>query len=154
MLADQASQELETIVRTNMRREQDLSAQCVRYQIEHQEKVDEMVGSARVQEIGAKSRMDVLIGQAKGDLEVATAEGEKDAEVIRKNMQIECERRKVSLGPRPLSPALLIHSCPVLSFTAARPSHSQLPGPLIHSCPALSFTADPPRLPLGPLVHR
>jgi len=97
VLADQASQELETIVRTNMRREQDLSAQCVRYQIEHQEKVDEMVGSARVQEIGAKSRMGVLIGQAKGDLEVATAEGEKDAEVIRKNMQIECERRKVKI---------------------------------------------------------
>jgi len=97
VLADQASQELETIVRTNMRREQDLSAQCVRYQIEHQEKVDEMVGSARVQEIGAKSRMDVLVGQAKGDLEVATAEGEKEAEVIRKNMQIECERRRVKI---------------------------------------------------------
>jgi len=97
VLADNASQELETIVRTNMRREQDLSAQCVRYQIEHQEKIDEMVGSARVQEIGAKSRMDVLIGQAKGDLEVATAEGEKEAEVIRKNMQIECERRRVKI---------------------------------------------------------
>mmetsp|Transcript_30905 Transcript_30905/g.80790 ORF Transcript_30905/g.80790 Transcript_30905/m.80790 type:complete len:432 (-) Transcript_30905:469-1764(-) len=97
VLADQASQELETIVRTNMRREQDLSAQCVRYQIQHQEKIDEMVGSARVQEIGAKSRMDVLIGQAKGDYEVAQAEGEKEAEVIRKNMQIDCERRKVKI---------------------------------------------------------
>jgi len=97
VLSDQASQELEIILRTNQRREQDLTAQCARYEIEHKEKIDEMVGSARVAEIEARSHMDVLIAQAKGDFEVATAEGEKDATQIRKNMEIECDRRKVKI---------------------------------------------------------
>lgn len=97
VLADSAAQDLEQIVRTNQRREQDLTAQCVKYEIEHKEKIDEMVGSARVLEIEAKSRMDVLIAQAKGDLDVAVAEGEKDATQIKKNMQIECDRRRVKV---------------------------------------------------------
>merc|ERR1719267_339341 len=92
VLQDEASQQLETIIRTNHRREQDLTAQCARYEIEHKEKIDEMAGTARVQEIEAQSRMDVLIGQKKGDLQVATAEGAKDAEIIVQTMKIECDR--------------------------------------------------------------
>jgi len=97
VLQDEAAQNLEQIVRTNHRREQDLTAQCARYEYEHKEKVDEMAGAARVQEIEVQSRMDVLIGQKQGDLEVATAEGAKDAEVIVRQMNIECERRKVKI---------------------------------------------------------
>mmetsp|Transcript_24475 Transcript_24475/g.49062 ORF Transcript_24475/g.49062 Transcript_24475/m.49062 type:complete len:385 (-) Transcript_24475:410-1564(-) len=97
VLSDQASQELETILRTNQRREQDLTAQCARYEIEHTEKIQEMVGSARVAEIEARSHMDVLIAKAKGDFQVATAEGEKDATTIRRNMEIESNRRKVKI---------------------------------------------------------
>jgi len=97
VLQDEAAQQLEQIVRTNHRREQDLTAQCHRYEIEHKEKVDEMAGSARVQEIEVQSRMDVLIGQKQGDLQVATAEGSKEAEVIVQTMRIECERRKVKV---------------------------------------------------------
>ena len=97
VLQDEAAQQLETIVRTNHRREQDLTAQCARYEIEHKEKVDEMAGSARVQEIEAQSRMDVLIGQKRGDLQVATAEGQKEAEVITQMSKIECDRRKVKI---------------------------------------------------------
>ena len=97
VLQDEAAQQLEQIVRTNHRREQDLTAQCARYEIEHKEKVDEMAGSARVQEIEVQSRMDVLIGQKQGDLQVATAEGAKEAEVIVQTMQIECDRRKVKV---------------------------------------------------------
>ena len=93
----EAAQQLEQIVRTNHRREQDLTAQCARYEIEHKERVDEMAGTARVQEIEAQSRMDVLIGQKKGDLQVATAEGAKDAEVIVQTMKIECDRRRVKV---------------------------------------------------------
>merc|ERR1719387_1639597 len=74
-----------------------LSISCTRYEIEHKEKVDEAMGSARVQEIESKSRMDVLIGQKQGDLQVATAEGSRDAEVIVQQMNIECERRKVKV---------------------------------------------------------
>ena len=90
-------QAIEQVVRTNQRREQDLTAQCTRYEIEHKEKVDEMAGSARVQEIEAQSRMDVLIGQKRGDLQVATAEGQKEAEVITQMSKIECDRRKVKI---------------------------------------------------------
>ena len=97
VLQDEAEQKLETIDRTNHRREQDLTAQCARYEIEHKEKVDEMAGSARVQEIEAQSRMDVLIGQKRGDLQVATAEGQKEAEVITQMSKIECDRRKVKI---------------------------------------------------------
>ena len=97
VLQDEAAQQLEQIVRSNHRREQDLTAQCARYEIEHKEKVDEMAGAARVQEIEVQSRMDVLIGQKAGDLQVATAEGAKDAEVIVQTMNIECERRKVKV---------------------------------------------------------
>ena len=37
VLQDEAAQQLEQIVRTNHRREQDLAAQCARYEIEHKE---------------------------------------------------------------------------------------------------------------------
>ena len=65
VLQDEASQQLETIIRNNQRRDQDLTAQCARYEIEHKEKVDEMAGQARVAEIEAKSKMEVLIGKAR-----------------------------------------------------------------------------------------
>ena len=96
-LADDASKELESLMRTNQRREQELTASCARYEIEHQERVDEAVGAARVKEMEAQSRMDVLVGQAEGDLQVAQAEGERIAEKIRKQMQIECEKRRVKV---------------------------------------------------------
>ena len=97
VLQDEAAQQLEQIVRTNHRREQDLTAQCARYEIEHKEKVDEMAGAARVQEIEGQSRMDVLIGQKQGDLQVATAEGARESEIIIQEMAIECDRRKVKI---------------------------------------------------------
>merc|ERR1719482_1084892 len=56
-----------------------------------------MAGTARVQEIEAQSRMDVLIGQKKGDLQVAKAEGAKEAEVILQQMKIECDKRRVKV---------------------------------------------------------
>jgi len=102
VLQDEAAQQLETIVRTNHRREQDLTAQCARYEIEHKERVDEMAGTARVQEIEAQSRMDVLIGQKKGDLQVAKAEGAKEAEVILQQMKIECDKRRVKVEEKAL----------------------------------------------------
>jgi hypothetical protein len=86
------------VVRTNSRKKQDLLAQCTRYEIEHKEIIDEMVGQARVQEMEAKSTMDVKIAQAQGNLEVATAEGMKEAEEIRKSMEIACEERKVKVA--------------------------------------------------------
>jgi len=97
VLQDEASQELEQVVRTNSRKKQDLLAQCTRYEIEHKEIIDEMVGQARVQEMEAKSTMDVKIAQAQGNLEVATAEGMKEAEEIRKSMEIACDERKVKV---------------------------------------------------------
>ena len=50
-----------------------------------------------MQEMEAKSKMDVLITQAKGNLEVAKAEGEKEAEEIRRKMQIKCEERRIKV---------------------------------------------------------
>jgi regulator of protease activity HflC (stomatin/prohibitin superfamily) len=97
VLADQASQELETLMRTNQRREQDLTAACAKYEIEHREKVDEAVGAARVQEMAARSRMDVMIGQAQGDLKVAVAEGDREAESIRTKAQIESDQRRIKI---------------------------------------------------------
>ena len=100
VLQDEASQQLETIIRNNQRRDQDLTAQCARYEIEHKEKVDEMAGQARVAEIEAKSKMEVLIGKKRGELQAAEAEGERDAQVIQQQMQIECDRRKVKIAER------------------------------------------------------
>lgn len=96
-LADDASKELESLMRTNQRREQDLTAACAKYEIEHREKLDEAVGAARVQEMTARSRMDVMVGQAQGDLQVAEAEGEREAENIRKHAQIEADRRRIKI---------------------------------------------------------
>merc|ERR1711988_477644 len=47
--------------------------------------------------MGAKSKMDVMLTQAKGNLEVAKAEGEKEAEEIRRKMQIKCEERRIKV---------------------------------------------------------
>ena len=96
-LADEASKELESLMRTNQRREQDLTAACAKYEIEHREKVDEAVGAARVQEMAARSRMDVMIGQAQGDLKVAVAEGDREAESIRTKAQIESDQRRIKI---------------------------------------------------------
>ena len=131
-------QAIEQVVRTNQRRKQDVLAQCTRYEIEHKEIVDEMVGQARIAEMEAKSKMDVLIGQvprscyrrfgrsfvatqsvrrrdifcrrrsphsrraragsqAKGDLEVAAADGAREAERIVRSMNIKCEERRVNV---------------------------------------------------------
>jgi len=97
VLTDESSQAIEQVVRTNQRRKQDLLAQCTRYEIEHKEIIDEMVGQARIAEMEAKSKMDVKIGQAKGDLEVATAEGSREAEQIKRSMKIKCDERKVKI---------------------------------------------------------
>jgi len=97
VLSDEASQSIEQVVRTNQRRKQDVLAQCTRYEIEHKEIIDEMVGQARIAEMEAKSKMDVLVGQAKGDLEVAAADGAREAERIVRSMQIKCEERKVKV---------------------------------------------------------
>ena len=97
VIQDEASQELEAVVRHNVRRKQDLTAQCKRYEIEHKEILDEMLGQARVQEMEAKSKMDVLIASGKGDLEVAKAEGEKTAEEITRTMQVQCAERKIKV---------------------------------------------------------
>merc|ERR1712151_560615 len=56
-----------------------------------------MVGSARVAEMEAQSKMDVAVGQAKGDLEVATAEGNKEAERIVRQATIASNERKVKV---------------------------------------------------------
>eukprot|EP00310_Coccolithus_braarudii_P022130 CAMPEP_0183355166 /NCGR_PEP_ID=MMETSP0164_2-20130417/39391_1 /TAXON_ID=221442 /ORGANISM="Coccolithus pelagicus ssp braarudi, Strain PLY182g" /LENGTH=425 /DNA_ID=CAMNT_0025528195 /DNA_START=39 /DNA_END=1316 /DNA_ORIENTATION=- len=95
VITDEASQQQEQVIRTNNRRTQDLMAQCQKYEIEHKEIVDEMIGSARVQEMEAQSKIDVAIGQAKGDLEVASSEGARHAEEVRRKMQISCDERKV-----------------------------------------------------------
>merc|ERR1719159_181149 len=59
--------------------------------------IDEMVGSARVTEMEAKSKMDVAVGQAQGDLEVATAEGNREAERIVRQAEILANERKVKV---------------------------------------------------------
>jgi len=96
-LADDASNELEVLMRTNQRREQDLTAACAKYEIEHREKVDEAIGAARVKEMSARSRMDVMIGQAQGDLQVAQAEGDREAENIRRRAEIAADKRRIKI---------------------------------------------------------
>ena len=54
-----------------------------------------MTGSARVQEIEAKS-LDVLIGQKTADLQVAKLKA-NEAEVVVRSMQIECDKRRVKV---------------------------------------------------------
>jgi len=97
VLQDESAQSLEAIVRTNARRKQDLLAQCQKYEIEHKEIIDEVVGSSRVQEIEVKSRIDVAIAQAKGNLEVAMAEGQKEAEEVVRRSQIAADKKKVEV---------------------------------------------------------
>merc|ERR1719230_2149474 len=97
VLQDESAQQLEAIVRNNARRKQDLLAQCQRYEIEHKEIIDEVVGSTRVQEIEVQSKMDVAIAQAKGSLEIAQAEGQKEAEEIVRQAQIAADKKKVEV---------------------------------------------------------
>ena len=96
-IADDAAKELESLMRSNQRREQDLTAECAKYEIEHREKIEEAVGAARVREMQARSKMDVMIGEAQGDLQVAAAEGDREAENIRKKAQIASDERRVKI---------------------------------------------------------
>jgi hypothetical protein len=97
VLQDDAAQQLEAIVRTNARRKQDLLAQCQRYEIEHKEIIDEVIGTTRVNEIETQSKMDVLVAAAKGNLEIGQAEGMKESEEIHKQAQIASDKRKVNV---------------------------------------------------------
>jgi len=100
VLQDEAAQQLEAIVRNNARRKQDLLSQCQKYEIEHKEIIDEIVGTTRVTEIETQSKMDVLIASAKGNLAVATAEGQKEAEEIVKKAQISADKKRVEVDQR------------------------------------------------------
>jgi len=97
VLTDEASQQIEQIVRNNARKKQDLLAQCSRYEILHKERIDEQVGTARVAEMEAQSKMDVAVGQAKGNLEVAAAEGRKQAHAIVMRATIAAQERQVQV---------------------------------------------------------
>merc|ERR1719230_2009364 len=100
VLQDESAQQLEAIVRTNARRKQDLLAQCQRYEIEHKEIIDEIVGSTRVTEIDSQSKLEVAIAAAKGNLEVATAEGAKEAEEIVRRAQIAADKKRVEVDQK------------------------------------------------------
>ena len=147
------------MVRTNSRKKQDLLAQCTRYEIEHKEIIDEMVGQARVQEMEAKSKMDVLVTQAKGNLEVATAEGQKEAEEIRRKMQIKCDERRVKVAARPAGPPTgsRDRAAPPAGVNSARGAHPvgrpgdvvQLRRRMNNEINALNFPPNFERLVLG-----
>jgi len=100
VLQDEAAQQLEAIIRTNARRKQDLLAQCQRYEIEHKEIIDEVVGTTRVNEIETQSKMDVAIASARGSLEVATAEGQKEAEEVVRRAEIAAKKKMVEVDQR------------------------------------------------------
>lgn len=97
VLQDEASQELETVVRHQARRKQDLEAKCTKYHYQNKEVLDEMTGKAAVSEMEAKSKAEVQVQAAQGDLEVAQAEGQKRAEEVRRQMEIACDERKVKV---------------------------------------------------------
>ena len=62
VLQDEASQELETVVRHQARRKQDLEAKCTKYHYQNKEVLDEMTGKAAVSEMEAKSKAEVQAG--------------------------------------------------------------------------------------------
>uniref|UniRef100_A0A7S2V726 Band 7 domain-containing protein n=1 Tax=Fibrocapsa japonica TaxID=94617 RepID=A0A7S2V726_9STRA len=94
VLTDTATQELEVIKKTNARKLQELNAEIRRHQIEVTEMMEAARGRAQVNEVEAKSRSEVAIMQAQGDVEVAKVNGQREAEEKVKLMEIDTNKRR------------------------------------------------------------
>ena len=91
-----------------------------------------MAGTARVQEIEAQSRMDVLIGQKKGDLQVATAEGAAMAKANGRAEALARERRS-----EPLFRRLSVEVSHTPQHALLLPRRAHNPRRRIHTAPAV-----------------
>mmetsp|Transcript_19324 Transcript_19324/g.25457 ORF Transcript_19324/g.25457 Transcript_19324/m.25457 type:complete len:424 (+) Transcript_19324:251-1522(+) len=92
---DRATQELETIRKNNNRRLQNLTAEIKRYEIELAETLEAARGKAKVEETNAQSKAEVMITKAAGDKEVSKVNGQRDAEEKIRQMEIQCQQRRM-----------------------------------------------------------
>mmetsp|Transcript_35530 Transcript_35530/g.69959 ORF Transcript_35530/g.69959 Transcript_35530/m.69959 type:complete len:433 (-) Transcript_35530:117-1415(-) len=92
VLDDKAIEELETIQKTNARKIQEIVAEKQRYVIERREMEEKAKGYGRVQEVEAKTHVEVSLKKAKGDEFVNKVKGQQDAEALLKRTDIECQK--------------------------------------------------------------
>eukprot|EP00588_Corethron_pennatum_P027460 CAMPEP_0194315118 /NCGR_PEP_ID=MMETSP0171-20130528/11929_1 /TAXON_ID=218684 /ORGANISM="Corethron pennatum, Strain L29A3" /LENGTH=323 /DNA_ID=CAMNT_0039070799 /DNA_START=479 /DNA_END=1450 /DNA_ORIENTATION=- len=92
VLDDKAIEELETIQKTNARKIQEIVAEKQRYVIERREMEEKAKGYGRVQEVEAKTHVEVSLKKANGDDFVNKVKGQQDAEALLKRTDIECQK--------------------------------------------------------------
>mmetsp|Transcript_22651 Transcript_22651/g.51905 ORF Transcript_22651/g.51905 Transcript_22651/m.51905 type:complete len:208 (+) Transcript_22651:109-732(+) len=92
IVEDEAITELETILKTNSRKLQEVEAEKQRFVIEQREMEERAKGAGRVQQVGTKTKVEVAIKKAQGDEFVNRVKGKQGAEALLKKTEIECQK--------------------------------------------------------------
>lgn len=95
LLQNDCHKQIEAIRKDNLRRLQDLQAECERYEIEMQELEDVEKGKARVLITERRAEAESRLAKANGDLEISKAQGERDAEELVRSTRIRCDAMRI-----------------------------------------------------------
>lgn len=95
VMEDEATNEMETISKTNARNRQVLQAEHHRYDIQQKEMEERARGEATIQEIQASTMCAMALKQAEGDEVLEVVQARQNAEAIIKKAEIESQKLKV-----------------------------------------------------------
>lgn len=95
MLENDCNKQIESLRKSNLRRLQELQAECSRFEIEMKEMEDAENGRCRVAVTQKRAQAEALLAQARGNLEISKAEGERNAEELVRSTKIECDAMRV-----------------------------------------------------------
>jgi len=100
VVEDEAITELETIMKKNSRKVQEVQAEMQRFVIEQREMEEKAKGSGRVQQVETKSKVEVSIKKAQGDEFVNRVKGQQEGEALLKKTEIECQKKIIESNQR------------------------------------------------------
>jgi hypothetical protein len=95
IVGNDAGKKLEFLVKDNARKLQDLTAECQRFEIEMHEMEDKVKGENKVRETKLRAKAEARIARARGDKDIATSQGQREAEERVRSTKITCEARRV-----------------------------------------------------------
>ncbi|CAE7661718.1 unnamed protein product [Symbiodinium microadriaticum] len=95
IVSNDAGKKLEALMKDNARRLQDLTAECQRFEIEMHEMEDRQKGENHVRETKLRAKAEARIARARGDKDIATSQGQREAEERVRSTTIASEARRV-----------------------------------------------------------
>lgn len=95
LIENDSVKKIEALRKENHRKLQDLNAECQRFEIEMREMEDVQRGENKVLETKRRAAAETRITKAKGDKDIATSQGQREAEELLRSTTIRCEAMKI-----------------------------------------------------------